>query len=148
MRLKRIVATTAVFGMLAGCGASDGEKPESPSPSQTTASPTPDVPKVSEKTICDLLFSGDENPMNEATDMVSKFANDPDATSVDEERAAELAATLRSLSERAPESLAPHLAAEADFLENLNEAAASGTVSFETFKSSGLEISNVCVPLL
>ena len=135
---------------LSGCGG-ESESPKAkatPSEKETTVSATPTPPKVSEETICDLLFSGDDQPMNDAADMVGKFANDPNATGVDSAKAAELATSLRSIAARAPESLAPHLIAEADFMERLNEMAETGAVNFETFKSSGIEISNVCVPLL
>lgn len=110
------------------------------------------MPTVSEKTICDLVFGGDDAPLQDAVDAVQKFAADPDPTTLDAAALEKIKSPLDSLALRAPESLRPHIEAQAETIQSLIDAAAdptSGqTISFATFRSSGIEITNVCVPLL
>lgn len=150
MKRFQLAAVGIVMILMSGCGADDksAAKP-SVSPSTTTSAP---VPKVSEKTICDLLFDSDvESPMQDAVDLVSEVTENVDASGTDVAKAKEAERSLRSIAERAPGTLAPHLVAVADVMKDMQtyvEKGGTGEFAIDTFKSSGLEVSNVCLPLL
>lgn len=155
MRMGLAVAAAAVV-LLGGCGRgsddSSGATASATSDAPVATTTTPAVPVVSEKTVCDLIFSTDEQPLGDAVDIVQAFAKDPDPSTLKTGEVREAKDSLESLASRSPESLRPHLQAQADTMQALLDAASdpvSGqSISFETFRSSGIEVANVCTPLL
>lgn len=146
-----ITIVAALLLVLMGCGSDKtASKPER---AASVAPTTPSVPRVSETTICGILFDSPDQTLQDSVALVNKFATgDGDPTTIDDTKATELKESLDSLALRAPESLEPHLKAEAETMQVLVDARATPvdgqTLNFETFKSSGLEITNVCLPLL
>lgn len=149
-RILMTIAATLLL-VLTGCG-SDKTAPKAER-AASVAPTTPPVPRVSETTICGILFDSPDQTLQDAVALVSKFAKgDGDPTKIDGTKATELKESLDSLALRAPETLEPHLKAEAETMQELADANATPvdgqSINFETFKSSGLEITNVCLPLL
>lgn len=144
--MNRVVVGIAAIALAvtSACDGSGGSD-EKVAPTKTVTS---EVPRVSQRTFCTLVFQNPDSPVQDAADLVSKFADDPDPTRVAAEDLKDIKGRLESLALRSPADLAPHVLAEAETMQTLLDAhydpSNAGTISFETFKSSGLEIATAC----
>lgn len=148
--------TPAVLGMIAaflltGCAAT------SPTPSailpSDDATPTADaLPAVSLETTCDFLFGDDvDRAVPTATDIILKFVEDPDLSTVTEDELEETIDDLESASKNAADDVKPYINAAAAPLRVMLDALQNGAnteVSFEDYKVSVTEHVNRCRPFI
>lgn len=154
--MMRKTTSTAAFllavVLLSGCAPKAPAEEPASSPSPTPSEAAEALPTVSLATTCGLLFGSNvDGPISTATDIVTRFVENPDLSTVTE---AELTSTIDSLdtaAKNSDEAVRPYIDAQSDVLEQLLGAMTSGTnssVDFADYKASGLELLNQCEPYL
>jgi ABC-type glycerol-3-phosphate transport system substrate-binding protein len=144
--MKRVVPVLACLLLLAGCSSA-------PAASEPTrfASPTPTKVaqlEVSTETTCTLLLGPNyDGPAAKAADIISRFAANPDGTTVTKVEIDSVRESLNSADETAGETLRPYIAAIIDPLDALSAAYVTGQNSgldLGDFKAASLELVTLC----
>jgi hypothetical protein len=141
--MKPLVIVAAVV-LLAGCSSVHARAASAPTPKATH----PTV-KVSVATTCDLLFGPTFNggPMQDAQNIVSRFAANPDGSTVTLDEVDKTLDSLKSAEASASSDLVPFLDAEAAPLSKLHDALSGGpnsSIELTEWKAASIELINRC----
>ena len=142
--------------LLSGCATaqSDIGRPSPSTPSVTATPKRTTLPPVSLATSCNLLFGQNvDGPLADATDIVTRFVDAPDLSSVTETDLTGTIESLESARKNADPAITPYIDAQVAPLQQMLDAkhgkgSSTGTVHLDDFKASALELLNQCRPYL
>ncbi|TQJ31393.1 hypothetical protein [Microbacterium sp. SLBN-146] len=154
-RFKSAALVTAVSVLvLSGCAGVDRsaagarESEDAPSPTATEEA----LPTVSLETTCGLLFGSNvDGPVTEAADIITRFVEAPDLSTVTEDELDTTVGSLDGASRNADPTIVPYIEAQSDVLNQLLNALRTGensNLDLVDFKAASLELLNRCDPYL
>ncbi|MHA3724362.1 hypothetical protein ACXR2T_10825 [Leucobacter sp. HY1910] len=157
--LKKMITAAAIAiaaTVLAGCSQPAPEP--APAPEVQPVEEVEEVeeveamPAVSLSTTCRLLFGSNvDGPAPDAIELVNKFVQSPDMSTVSESELGETIDALTTASKSADDSVKPYIEAQSATLQQLLDArtnSENATIDFADFKASGLELLTLCTPHL
>lgn len=110
------------------------------------------LPAVSLQTTCQLLFGSNvDGPVADAQDIVTRFAANPDLSTVTTEELELTVTSLAAASKNADPAIKPYIDATSKPLQQMLDALTGGVnsdIEFTDYKASGLELITQCTPYL
>ena len=154
--MKRSAASTgailAAIVLLSGCTAKAAMDESAPSATPTPTEIAEALPTVSLNTTCNLLFGSDvDGPVAQTADIVTRFIENSDLSTITEEELAGTIDSLDSAAKNSDDALKPYINAQTDVLEQLLDAMTTNTnssVDLVDYKASSLELLNQCESFL
>ncbi|MGG7509369.1 hypothetical protein [Plantibacter sp. YIM 135249] len=147
--MKPLLPILIAAFLLTGCAGGQAESASTPSPTPT---PTTKIPAVSLETSCTFLYGRNvDGPLSTTADIIGRFVEAPDGTTITTDELRSTIDSIQSARDRAQPEIQPFIDAQIAPLAQLLDAktgGGNGTINFEDYKASGIELLNQCKPYL
>lgn len=155
--IQRALATTAALLLLvpvAACSSGGAAPVEAGELESTPVEEVEEValPPVSLSTTCHLLFGSNvDGPVSDATDIIARFVENPDLSTVTTDELESTISALDGAAKNADPGIKPYINATSQPLQAMLDALQgqeNTDINFTDYKAAGLELITQCTPYL